>query len=95
MGPVNEIWYRRVDDTNWHEGQLLRLASSELLFYSEDVLELGAEVAIRATIKVEENGSEIPVQLNCDGQVVGRYLANWPESIQPAVAVRISECKFR
>jgi hypothetical protein len=84
------ITYRAAMDSRWRRGEVVKLSPSNLLFLSNDDLEVGTEVVVRLTMKVEESGATTRGSFRCRGRIVARTLATWPE-VWPAFLVSVCE----
>jgi hypothetical protein len=88
---ASPIRYRRKTEGQWHSGETVDISGSGLLFLSEAPLELGTELEVLLRVKPEAAENHL-LELVCQGRVVRRVLANWPE-VRPATAIRIFHCQ--
>jgi hypothetical protein len=90
---ASPIRYRRKTEGQWHSGETVDISGSGLLFLSEAPLELGTEVEVILRVKPEAAGNDQLLELVCQGRVVRRVLANWPE-VRPATAIKVFHCQM-
>jgi hypothetical protein len=70
------IRYRLAGQTDWHSGETINISKSGVLFSSNQLLELDAQLEI----VFQSSGIALPHSSRHRALVVRRLLSNWPET---------------
>ena len=85
--------YRRVGESNWHEGTTENISRSGMLFKTEEVLQPSSQLEINLVLPAEIAGLSA-TEVVCRGEVV-RSIAPQGGMVSPALAARILQYHFQ
>ena len=84
--------YRRLGETQWHEGKTQNISRSGLLFQADQALQLHSQLEINLVLPAEIAGVS-STEVVCRGEVV-RTVESPEQSLSPALAARILQYHF-
>jgi len=85
--------YRRLGETQWHEGKTENISRSGLLFQTDDVLQPNSQLEINLVLPAEIAGLA-GTEVVCRGEVV-RTVEKKGDTVSPALAARILQYHFQ
>ena len=85
--------YRRIDESDWHDGETRNISRSGLLFQAEDVLQPNVVLEINLVLPPEIAGLS-QTEVVCRGEVV-RTVQTVGEEMPPALAAKILQYRFQ
>jgi PAS domain S-box-containing protein len=85
--------YRRVGETEWHQGTTENISRSGLLFQADELLQPQAQLEINLVLPAEIAGLSA-TEVVCRGEVV-RTVEPHGETLSPALAARILQYHFQ
>lgn len=85
--------YRRLGETQWHDGKTENISRSGLLFQADDVLQPNAQLEINLVLPQEIAGLS-GTEVVCRGEVV-RTEERRGDTMSPALAARILQYHFQ
>jgi PAS domain S-box-containing protein len=85
--------YRRLGETQWHEGTTENISRSGLLFQADELLQPQAQLEINLVLPAEIAGLSA-TEVVCRGEVV-RTVEPHGETLSPALAARILQYHFQ
>ena len=85
--------YRRLGETEWHEGTTENISRSGMLFEADELLQPAAQLEINLVLPVEIAGLSA-TEVVCRGEVV-RTVEHRGETVSPALAARILQYHFQ
>jgi PAS domain S-box-containing protein len=85
--------YRRLGESDWHEGTTENISRSGMLFKAEEALQPSAQLEINLVLPAEIAGLSA-TEVVCRGEVV-RTVAPRGEAMSPALAARILQYHFQ
>jgi PAS domain S-box-containing protein len=84
--------YRRLGETQWHEGKTHNISRSGLLFQADEALQPHSQLEINLVLPAEIAGVSA-TEVVCRGEVV-RTIESAEKSLSPALAARILQYHF-
>jgi CheY-like chemotaxis protein len=84
--------YRRLGETEWHEGKTQNISRSGLLFQADELLQPHSQLEINLVLPAEIAGLSA-TEVVCRGEVV-RTIESPEKSLSPALAARILQYHF-
>jgi DNA-binding response OmpR family regulator len=84
--------YRRIDESDWHDGETRNISRSGLLFQAEDLLQPNVVLEINLVLPPEIAGLS-QTEVVCRGEVV-RTVQTVGEEMPPALAAKILQYRF-
>jgi PAS domain S-box-containing protein len=85
--------YRRIDESDWHDGETRNISRSGLLFQAEDILQPNVVLEINLVLPPEIAGLS-QTEVVCRGEVV-RTVQTVGEEVPPALAAKILQYRFQ
>ena len=85
--------YRRLGESDWHEGTTENISRSGMLFKADEALQPSAQLEINLVLPAEIAGLSA-TEVVCRGEVV-RTVAPRGEAVSPALAARILQYHFQ
>jgi DNA-binding response OmpR family regulator len=86
--------YRRIDESDWHDGETRNISRSGLLFQAEDLLQPNVVLEITLVLPAEIAGLS-QTEVVCRGEVVRTVQTVGEEEMPPALAAKILQYRFQ